>query len=100
MSSVKRPAPSQRKDAREPIPVKTGCGRQRVAPAIPNCTSQPEPRPQSRAPQPARSGARTLDGESARRLTEVDPTLTPNTVASASLALLIALRMTGSRGCR
>jgi hypothetical protein len=50
--------------------VKTGCARQRVASATPNCSSSPSAGAQSRAVQPARP-ARTLDGEPARRLINV-----------------------------
>ena len=87
MSGVKHPVQSKRKDGMkrvEAVGVKTGCARQRVAPATPNCPSEPERRPQSRAAQPARASARTLDGESARRLTTPDSSLTSNTVARAA----------------
>ena len=65
------------------LEVKTGCTKQRVAPATPNRTSEPQRWPQSKAAQPARLSARTLDGESARRLTTSDSSLTSNTVARA-----------------
>jgi len=85
MSRVKQPARSKRKHGRGHAgAVKTGCVRPRVAPATPNCPSEPERRPQSRAAQPARASARTLDGESARRLTTPDSSLTSNTVARAA----------------
>ena len=83
MPRVKRPLRSKRNSGRESDAVKTGCVQQRVAPATPNCTSEPERRPQSTAAQPARLSARTVDGESARRLSEQDPILTSNTVARA-----------------
>jgi hypothetical protein len=83
MSRVKRPAPSKRENGQGPVAVKTGCARLQVAPATPNCTSQPERRPQSTAAEPARASARTVDGESARRLTALDSGLTSNTVAHA-----------------
>jgi len=82
MPRVKRPLRSKRNSGREPDAVKTGCVQQRVAPATPNCTSEPERRPQSRAAQPACASTRTLDGESARRLAIADSSLTSNTVAS------------------
>jgi hypothetical protein len=63
--------------------VKTGCAKQRVAPATPNGVCEPERRPQSTAALPARVSARTVDGESARRLSERDPILTSDTVARA-----------------
>lgn len=63
--------------------VKTGCDKQRVAPATPNGVCEPERRPQSTAALPARVSARTVDGESARRLSERDPILTSDTVARA-----------------
>jgi hypothetical protein len=87
MSRVKRPAPSKRKPDRGPIAVETGCARPRVAPATPNCTSEPERRPQSTAAQTARASARTVDGESARRLSELDSILTSNTVARATVSV-------------
>jgi len=85
MSRVKRTARAKRKAGRRyagAVGVKTGCARPRVAPATPNCSCQPERRPQSRAAQTARASARTLDGESARRLSRLDAILTSNTVAS------------------
>src|SRR5262249_2596555 len=60
-----------------------GCAKPRVAPAMPNCPSQPQRRPQSRAAKPACASARTLDSESVRRLSEQDPLLTSNMVARA-----------------
>jgi hypothetical protein len=60
MSRVKQPARSKRKDNRGhagAVAAKTGCARQRVAPATPNCPCEPERRPQSRAAQPARARA-------------------------------------------
>jgi hypothetical protein len=84
MSHVKHPASSKPKPTLSQagaLEVKTGCARQRVAPATPNCTIEPERWPQSRAAQTARASARTLDGESARRLPLLDPILTSNTVA-------------------
>ncbi len=95
MSRVKAPTRSKRKDSRAhsgALAVKTGCTRQRVAPATLNCPSEPERRPQSRAAQPARLSARTLDGEPTRRLTTPDSSLTSNTVASTRPRL----RATGS----
>jgi len=87
MSRVKYPPRSRpnadTRDASAPE-VKTGCAKQRVAPATPNCNSEPQRRPQSTAAQPARLSARTVDGESARRLSEQDPILTSNTVARAA----------------
>ena len=86
MSGVKHPARSRTKgDTRHAsaLTVKTGCAKQRVAPATPNRSSEPQRRPQSRASQTARASARTLDGESARRLSEQDLILTSNTVAHA-----------------
>ena len=82
MSRVKRPVGSKRKNGQGPVAVKAGCARQPVAPATLNCISEPERRLQSRASQTARSSARTLDGESARRLPELHSILTSNTVAS------------------
>ena len=86
MSRVKYPPRSRpnadTRDASAPE-VKTGCAKQRVAPATPNDPCQLERRPQSRASQTARASARTLDGESARRLSEQDLILTSNTVAHA-----------------
>lgn len=86
MSDMKQPTPSKGKTGRVQAGaggVKTGCVKPRVAPATPSCTSQPQRRPQSRAAKPARASARTLDGESARRLTTPDSSLTSNTVARA-----------------
>jgi hypothetical protein len=84
MSRLKPPVPSKRKNGRGHAgAVKTGGASPRVAPATPNCSSEPERRPQSRAAQPARVSARTLDGESTRRLTTPDSSLTSNTVARA-----------------
>jgi hypothetical protein len=71
MSRVKPPARPERKDGRRlagAVAVKTGCARQRVAPATPNCSCQPEHRPQSRAAQTARASARTLCAEHVRQL--------------------------------
>jgi hypothetical protein len=85
MPRLKPPARSKRKDIRgqaAALGMNTGCARQQVAPATPNCTCEPERRSQSRASQTARLGARNLDGEPARRLPEIDPILTSNTVAS------------------
>ena len=105
MSRVKYPPRSRpnadTRDASAPE-VKTGCAKQRVAPATPNCNSEPERRPQSTAAQPARLSARTVDGESARRLSEQDPILTSNTVARAAtvareLDQLVALGFTNAR---
>jgi len=81
-----RVKPSRPKDDQPPkraLAVKTGCAKQRVAPATPNDPCQLERRPQSRASQTARVSARTLDGETARRLSEGDRSLTSNTVARA-----------------
>jgi hypothetical protein len=81
MSRLKHPARSKRKNGRghaDAVSMETGCPRARVAPATPKCTAEPERRPQSRAAKPA---ARTLDGESARRLATPDSSLTSNTVA-------------------
>jgi hypothetical protein len=82
MPRVKHPVRSKRNSGREPVAVKTGCAKQRVAPATPNRPPEPERRPQSRAAQPARASARTLDGESTRRLPGPHSLLTSNTVAS------------------
>jgi hypothetical protein len=86
MSRVKYPPPS-RPNAdtgnTSALEVKTGCAQRRVAPATPNRNSEPERWPQSTAAQPARVSARTVDGESARRLSEQDPNLTFSTVARA-----------------
>jgi hypothetical protein len=90
VSRMKHPARSNRKDGSgniEEVGVKTGCTRQRVAPATSKCSSEPQRRPQSRAALPARASARTLDGESARRLPTTDSSLTSNTVASSPLVL-------------
>jgi hypothetical protein len=83
MPRVKCPARSRRKNGQGPVDLKTGCARPRVAPATPNCPSEPERRLPSTAAQPARASARTVDGESARRLPELDSILTSNTVARA-----------------
>src|SRR6516162_9581388 len=87
MSRVKYPPRSRpnrdTSDASAPE-LKTGCAQRRVAPATPNRNSEPERWPQSTAAQPARVSARTVDGESARRLSEQDPNLTFNTVARAA----------------
>ena len=87
MSRMKHPARSKPTNGQPRAPelaVKTGCARQQVAPATPNCAGEPEHWPQSRASQTARASVRTLDGESARRLSEPDPILTSNTVARAA----------------
>jgi hypothetical protein len=84
MSRVKYPPRSRPNcDTRDAsaLEVKTGCAQQRVAPATPNRNAEPERWPQSTAAQPARVSARTVVGESARRLLEQDPILTPNTAA-------------------
>jgi hypothetical protein len=86
MSRLKHPARSKRKNGRghaDAVSMETGCPRARVAPATPKCTAEPERRPQSRAAKPARASARTLDGESARRLATPDSSLTSNTVTRA-----------------
>ena len=46
----------------------TGCATQQVAPATLNCTSSRSAGRSQARRQPAHSGARTLDGELARRL--------------------------------
>jgi hypothetical protein len=48
--------------------VKTGCARQRVAPATLNCGSSRSVGPPSMAAEPAHVSARTIDGGPARRL--------------------------------
>jgi hypothetical protein len=48
--------------------VTTGCATQRVAPATLNCSSSRSAGRSQVRRQPARSRARTLDGELARRL--------------------------------
>ena len=63
MSRVKYPPRSRpNADTRDPSApeVKTGCAKQRVAPATPNCNSEPERWPQSTAGQPARVSAEPL----------------------------------------
>jgi hypothetical protein len=85
MPSVKqppRPKPPIARGRGRKVGVKTGGVRPRVAPATPNCGCQPERRPQSRAAQPARVSARTLDGAPPQRLSSPDTKLTSNTVAS------------------
>ena len=87
MSHVKR-SDKDRTARAGVVGVKTGGVQQRVAPATPNCTCEPERRPQSSAAQPARASARTLDGESARRLTTpTDSSLTSNTVAHTTVSV-------------
>jgi negative regulator of sigma E activity len=83
MPRIKCPARSRRKNSQGPLDFKTGCAKQRVAPATPNRSSEPQRRPQSRATQTARASVPTLDGELARRLSEQDLILTSNTVARA-----------------
>ena len=60
MSRVKYPPPSRPNPDTgnaSALEVKTGCAKQRVAPATPNCNSEPQRRPQSTAAQPARVSA-------------------------------------------
>jgi hypothetical protein len=51
--------------------VNTGCATQQVAPATLNCTSSRSVGRSQARRQPARSRARTLDGELARRLSTI-----------------------------
>jgi hypothetical protein len=85
MSRVTRSARSKPKTDRPQAgasAVKTGCLKQQVAPATSNRSFQPQRRLAVKGGA-AGAQARTLDGESVRRLSELDSTLTSNTVARA-----------------